>query len=168
MEIERKFLVSDVFKIDLNLNDYNCKTIKQDYLYVDKLTAIRKRRIIVNDKSTYYYTIKTGKKGISVNEIENEIDEETYNTLETNASYNSIIKKRYFIPYLDDLTIELDVFEGMYNGLVFAEIEYKDENQATTIKLPAWFGKEISNLITNSEMAKKTSKEIFDILNRSM
>lgn len=166
MEIERKFLVSDISKINLNLDDYKCKTIRQDYLYVDKLTAIRKRKIIVDNVDTYYYTIKTSKKGISVNEIENEIDKLTYTTLDINPKYNSIMKKRYLIPYIDDLTIELDVFEGIYEGLIFAEIEFKDENQANSIELPKWFGKEISNLITNSDMAIKPSKIIFDILKK--
>ena len=76
------------------------------------------------------------------------------------------MKKRYFIPYIDNLTIELDIFGGIYGGLVFAEIEFKDENQANSIELPKWFGKEISNLVTNSDMAIKPSKTIFDILRR--
>ena len=164
MEIERKFLVPNIFNIDLNLDDYNCKTIIQDYLYVDTLTAIRKRKIILDGKDTYYYTIKTGKKGISVNEIEKEINEETYNSLQTNPRYNSIMKKRYFIPYINNLTIELDIFGEVYDGLIFAEIEYKDERQANCTKLPKWFGEEISNLVTNSDMAIKPSKTIFDIL----
>ena len=166
MEIERKFLVPDLSKIELDLDKYKCKTIRQDYLYVDKLTAIRKRKVMIDDTDTYYYTIKTGKKGISVNEIENEIDEPTYTTLYVNPKYNSIVKKRYFIPYIDNLTIELDIFGGIYGGLVFAEIEFKDENQANIIELPKWFGKEISNLVTNSDMAIKPSKTIFDILKK--
>ena len=74
MEIERKFLVSDISKIDFNLDNYECKIIKQDYLYVDKLTAIRKRKVTIDNINKYYYTIKTGKSGISVNEIEKDID----------------------------------------------------------------------------------------------
>ena len=165
MEIERKFLISDISKIDLNLNDYKHKTIKQDYLYVDNLTAIRKRKVVVDNNITYYYTIKTGKKGISVNEIENEIDDLTYTKLLVNPKYNSIIKERYLIPYVDNLTIELDIFKGIYDGIAFAEIEFRDENQANQIELPNWFGKEISTLVTNSDMAIKSSKVIFDTLN---
>lgn len=166
MEIERKFLIPDISTINLNLNDYACREIKQDYLYVDNLTAIRKRKIVIDNKTTYYYTIKTGKKGITVNEIENEIDELTYTTLQVNPKYNSILKKRYLIPYVENLTIELDIFEGIYGGLIFAEIEYQNENQANCVELPKWFGKEISNLVTNSDMALKPSKTIFDILKR--
>ena len=164
MEIERRFLVSNIINNELNLSDYECKTIEQDYLYSDKLTAIRKRKITKNNNTKYMYTVKTGKKGISVNEFEEEIDEKTYNDLSTNSNYNTIIKKRYCIPYIDGLTIELDIFEGIYKGLAFAEIEYKSEEQAQNTKLPEWFGKEISNIITNSKMAKTPSKKIFDKL----
>lgn len=164
MEIERKFLIPDISKINLNLDDYKHKTIQQDYLYVDSLTAIRKRKIVTDDNTTCYYTIKTGKKGISVNEIENEIDNLMYAKLQVNPKYNSIIKERYLIPYVENLTIELDIFKGIYDGIAFAEIEYKDENQVNQIKLPEWFGKEISTLVTNSDMAINPNKTIFNIL----
>ena len=73
MEIERRFLVQNIDE-KINLNEYEYKEIVQDYLYVDKLTAIRKRKITKNDFKKYMYTVKTGKKGISVNEYEEEID----------------------------------------------------------------------------------------------
>ena len=93
MEIERRFLVQNIDE-KINLNEYEYKEIVQDYLYVDKLTAIRKRKITKNDFKKYMYTVKTGKKGISVNEYEEEIDEKTYLNLCTNSTYNTIIKKR--------------------------------------------------------------------------
>ena len=37
-------------------------------------------------------------------------------------------------------------------------------NQVNQIKLPEWFGKEISTLVTNSDMAINPSKTIFNIL----
>ena len=40
MEIERKFLIKDISNLDLS--NYHHKTIIQDYLYIDKFTAIRK------------------------------------------------------------------------------------------------------------------------------
>ena len=48
MEIERRFLVQNIDE-KINLNEYEYKEIVQDYLYVDKLTAIRKRKITKND-----------------------------------------------------------------------------------------------------------------------
>lgn len=49
MEIERKFLISDLSKIP-DLNKYKKKEIIQNYLYKDIYTAIRKRLIIENRK----------------------------------------------------------------------------------------------------------------------
>ena len=163
MEIERRFLVQNIDE-KINLNEYEYKEIVQYYLYVDKLTAIRKRKITKNDFKKYMYTVKTGKKGISVNEYEEEIDEKTYLNLCTNSTYNTIIKKRYCIPYMDGLIIELDIFSGIYEKLAFAEIEYKSEEQAKSTKIPEWFGKEISSIVTNSEMAMTPSNVIFDKL----
>lgn len=49
MEIERKFLISDLSKIP-DLKKYKKKEIIQNYLYKDIYTAIRKRLIIENRK----------------------------------------------------------------------------------------------------------------------
>lgn len=151
MEIEKKFLVKDISHIDLS--NYNKIEMVQDYLYIDKLTIVRKRKYIKNNKITYTYTIKTDKKNLSVNEIEKEITESEYNSLLTNTNYNSLSKTRYIIPYINDLKIELDIFHGIYDGIVFAEIEFNSEEQANSIPVPEWFDKELSHTITNSDMA---------------
>ena len=162
MEIERKFLIEDITSLDLT--KYKHKEIIQDYLYIDLFSVIRKRKIVQADKVQYKYTIKTGKNGISVNEIERELSKEEYEKLLINKNYKTLIKERYIIPYLEDLKIELDIFKGEYEGIVFAEIEFKDEKQAYNTKLPKWFGKDISNIITNSEMCfldkEKVKKKI--------
>ncbi len=164
MEIERKFLVNDLNGLDLSKYDY--KHIIQDYLYKDRFTAIRKRKVINPDGSTSYtYTIKTNKVGISVNEMEQAISEEDYICLNINPNFNQIDKTRYFIPYINDLIIELDVFHGIFEGIIFAEIEFESELQSNIV-FPPWFGKDISTLITNSDMSTMNSNEIFKILNK--
>ena len=95
MEIEKKFLVKDISHLDLS--NYNKIEMVQDYLYIDKLTIVRKRKCIKNNKTTYTYTIKTDKKNLSVNEIEKEITEDEYNSLPINPNYNSLSKTRYII-----------------------------------------------------------------------
>lgn len=162
MEIERKFLVKDINSLDLS--KYHHKTIVQDYLYVDKFTAIRKRKISENNISKYTYTVKTAKVGISVNEIEKDIAEDEYNNLSLNSNYNTIEKERYLIPF-DKYTIELDIFKGIYKGIIFAEIEFPSEALAFNIKLPNWFGPELSSKVTNSQMAISSVNEILDLLN---
>lgn len=86
MEIERRFDIPDISKTGIDLKKYEYKIICQDYLYTDKLTAVRKRKVIENSVCKYFYTVKTGRKGISTNEFENEISEEVYNSLQTNPA----------------------------------------------------------------------------------
>ena len=161
MEIEKRFLVNSNSIINKITKEYHKKEI-QNYLYVDKYTAIRKRKI--NEK--YIYTLKTMKTGISVNEFEKEITKEEYESLKINENFYTLTKDRYIIPYLDNLKIEIDIFHGIYEGIIFAEIEFKDEKQAKEIKLPEWFGKDISTLITNSQMATKNMKDEIEKLKK--
>lgn len=160
MEIEKKFIIHyNEDTLNMLKKEYGKEEITQDYLYVDKYTAIRKRKILVNNITKYFYTVKTMKTGISVNEIEKCISQNEYDNLIINKNYNTIIKDRYIIPYINNLKIELDIFHGIYEGIAFAEIEFKDEKQANEIKIPEWFGKDISSLFTNSQMALKNIKE---------
>ena len=163
MEIERRFLIKDISKLDLS--KYKSKRIIQDYLYKDNFTAIRKRQTIKDNKTIYTYTVKTNKIGLSVNEIEQVITLEQYNNLKVNPNFNHIDKTRYLIPYKDNLTIELDIFKENFNGIIFAEIEFKSEEQANSIELPSWFGTEISNKITNSDMESMPTEKIFEFVN---
>lgn len=162
MEIERRFLINNLEEIDLS--KYKNKRIVQDYLYSDRFSAIRKRCIIANNESKYIYTIKTGKANFSVNEIEKNITEDEYNSLKIDENSNTIDKIRYYIPYENGLTIELDVFKGIYEGIIFAEIEFESEKQAQNSKLPKWFGAEISSKITNSMMAKMNAEEMIKMI----
>ncbi len=166
MEIEKKFLINNIDNLDLT--KYSRKEMIQDYLYVDNLTIIRKRKIIQNANNSYKYTIKTHKVGLSVNEFEFDISEEQYNKLKINDKFNCISKVRYIIPYIDNLKIELDIFDGIYKGIIFAEIEFESEEQAMNTKVPDWFSREISNKVTNSDMAIKPVSEIFKILNEKL
>ena len=159
MEIERKFLID---KINFDLEKYKSKYIKQQYLYKDIFTAIRKRLIIQNNVSKYFYTIKTNKNGFSVNEIEKEITQDEYDKL-NNENNTEIIKTRYIIPY-QNYKIELDIFDGEYKGLMFAEVEFKNETEAIEFEknIPEWFVIETSNDITNADMATTNPKVIWN------
>lgn len=157
MEIERRFLIKDINKVEELIKKYaNAKkVIIQDYIYSDKLTAIRKRKMIKDGNVKFIYTIKTGRKGYSVNEIESEISEETYNELKIDESRANIYKERYVIPYIDNLEIELDIFHGEYEGLVIGEIEFRDEEQANNLQIPDWFDKEIGKIVSNDKLSRR-------------
>ena len=50
MEIERRFLVKNLMKVEELIKEYgySSKRITQDYIYSDPFTAIRKRKIEKN------------------------------------------------------------------------------------------------------------------------
>lgn len=157
-EIERKFLVEDISK--LNLEKYNKKHITQHYLYSDKFTVIRKRKIEQNNEKIFYYTIKHRINDYIAEEKENKITEEEYEDIKINKELNVIEKVRCIIPIQNDLKIELDVFENMFEGVVFAEVEFKSEQQAKNFEIPNWFGKELTGKISNNMMTKCTIEQI--------
>jgi len=155
VEIERRFLITDKDTVSKLIEEYKStkKTIIQDYIYSDAMTAIRKRKIITESFEKYIYTVKTGRKKISVNEFEEEISKEEYDSIRKNPDRYTIEKDRYVIPYTSNLAIELDIFHGKYEGLVFAEIEFPNEEQAKVTKMPNWFGTEIGGIISNNKLS---------------
>ena len=135
MEIERKFLIK---KLPDNLTSYKARKIEQAYLCTDPVVRVRR------DNDDYYLTYKS--KGMIVREEYNlPLTKEAYGHLLAKADGNIITKTRYEIPEKDDLTIELDVFEGKFDGLLLAEVEIASEEEALGYIPPEWFGEDVSN-----------------------
>lgn len=135
MEIERKFLIK---KLPDNLTSYKARKIEQAYLCTDPVVRVRR------DNDDYYLTYKS--KGMIVREEYNlPLTKEAYGHLIAKADGNIITKTRYEIPEKDNLTIELDVFEGKFDGLLLAEVEFASEEEALGYIPPEWFGEDVSN-----------------------
>ena len=135
MEIERKFLIK---KLPDNLTSYKARKIEQAYLCTDPVVRVRR------DNDDYYLTYKS--KGMIVREEYNlPLTKEAYGHLLAKADGNIITKTRYEIPEKDNLTIELDVFEGKFDGLLLAEVEFASEEEALGYIPPEWFGVDVSN-----------------------
>ena len=135
MEIERKFLIK---KLPDNLTSYKARKIEQAYLCTDPVVRMRR------DNDDYYLTYKS--KGMIVREEYNfPLTKEAYGHLLAKADGNIITKTRYEIPEKDNLTIELDVFEGKFDGLLLAEVEFASEEEALGYIPPEWFGEDVSN-----------------------
>ncbi len=155
MEIERKYLVT---LLPENLSQYNFKKIEQGYLCHNPTIRIRKS----NEDYILTYKSKLGLEPISVNgpsvnnEVELPLTEEAYRTLSNKTDNNMVYKTRYLIPLWDGLTAELDVFEGLLQGLVIVEVEFPDLEIADTFQPPAWFGKDLSSdkHFTNYHLSK--------------
>ena len=83
------------------------------------------------------------------------LTEESFKHLLSKKDGISIKKKRYKIPDTPYL-IELDVFEGDYNGFCMAEVEFPDEETANHFTPPKWFGEDVtfSSSYHNSTLSK--------------
>ncbi len=153
MEIEKKYLIS-LDNVPVKLDDYTCLTLEQAYLCTEPVVRVRK------ENSNYYMTYKS--EGFLAREEYNlPLDATSYAHLLGKADGTVISKKRYVIPLTDNnihkkLSIELDVFEGKYDGLCIAEIEFESIDDANAFEPPVWFGEDVTyeKKYHNSEMSK--------------
>lgn len=136
IEIERKFLV----KGDAWKEQATGKLYRQGYIATnDGITTVRIR--IAGEQG--FITIKGKTEGIGRAEFEYEIPlEDAQIMLETLCDRPLIEKTRHKLE-IDDLTWEIDEFLGENQGLVMAEVELYDENQA--VKLPEWITEEVTH-----------------------
>ena len=148
MEIERKFLIK---QIPEGCTSFPCRQIEQAYLNTDPVVRVRR------DNDDYYLTYK-GKGLLSREEYNLPLNKEAYEHLLAKADGIILTKKRYMIPVPgnDHLTIELDVFEGHYDGLILAEVEFASEEEAKAFNPPAWCGEDVtfSGEYHNSRLSK--------------
>lgn len=157
MEIERKYL------IDRSLMPADCLSrpfhqIEQAYLSTDPVVRVRR------EDDSFYLTYKSRGKMIR-EEYNLPLTAESYAHLLSKADGIVLTKKRYLIPLGQaeaeaGLTIELDVFEGAYEGLILAEVEFSSEEAALSFVPPSWFGREVTftGEYQNSVLAMKTDR----------
>lgn len=151
IEIERRFLVSAEAIKDLHLGKSHGAFFRQGYITStpDETTC----RVRITD-SEAWLTIKGKAVGASRQEFEFPIDlAQARDILQTLTVGSTIEKTRYHIPH-GGLIWELDVFQGQNDGLIIAEVELDDENQA--VNLPSWIGPEITTdtRYSNASLAK--------------
>ena len=125
-EIERKYAIKYIpkdFKIEEATN------IEQCFIYRDKLTIIRLRKIknLKNEEIEYVYTLKTkgdieyeqGNKVGKKYEIENSITKEEYEKLLKRKISNTINKTRLVVPIKDNLKAEIDIYYDYLEGFAY-------------------------------------------------
>ncbi len=149
MEIERKFLISKE-QLPARLEEYPHSELEQAYLITDPVLRIRR----ADDR--YILTYK-GPGFLAREEHEFPLTEEAYEILLQKADGLILSKTRYKIPEAGGLTIELDVFHGIYEGLYLAEVEFSTEQEALSYVPPHWFGEEVTHRSEyhNSTLSKK-------------
>ena len=133
-EIECKFLVAhQAWRESVN----TIHVYRQGYLSYDSERTVRVRATEV----TGYLTIKGITEGLTRDEFEYEIPLADALALLQLCERPAIEKKRYIVPNGAHVW-EVDVFEGVNEGLVVAEIELGSEDEA--FDKPNWLGNEVS------------------------
>ncbi|MBO4391658.1 MAG: CYTH domain-containing protein [Lachnospiraceae bacterium] len=145
MEIERKFLIR---QLPENYKSFPHKELEQGYLCTDPVMRVRR------EGDTWYMTYK-GRGLLSHEEYNLPLTREGYEHLIKKADGIIITKTRYLIP-CPPYMIELDEFHGVYEGLIFAEVEFPDEEAAHAFCPPEWLGEDVTynNCYYNSNMSQ--------------
>ncbi|MCW0483035.1 CYTH domain-containing protein [Gaoshiqia sediminis] len=133
LEIERKFLV----KADFVPKNARAIPMVQAYLCADPQRTVRVR--IAGNLA--WLTVKGGLTGNSRPEFEYAIPAEEAREMMKLAVGFPVEKVRYEI-WVNGKKWEVDIFEGMNQGLMLAEVELDTENESVT--LPDWVGEEVS------------------------
>ncbi|WP_309498019.1 CYTH domain-containing protein [Sulfurovum sp.] len=135
IEIEHKFLI-DKDKLPKLQNGFS---IKQGYIQTIDHTTVRVR---IRDKDAFL-TIKGENKGATRLEFEYPIPINDANEMLKDLCNTSVIDKTRYLLKHEGHIWEIDIFEGENIGLVIAEIELENEDEAFT--LPNWVTKEVTN-----------------------
>lgn len=148
IEIERKFLVtSNTFKADA----FKRTRIIQGFLNRDPTRTVRVR--LSDNKGFITVKGKSSNNGLSRFEWEKDIEKHEALSLLKLCENGNIDKLRYDVKVGNHI-FEVDEFFGDNLGLIIAELELKDENEA--FKKPDWLGKEVTGQIKyyNSQLSK--------------
>ena len=133
-EIERKFLVRDEsWRVPGTGTLY-----RQGYLSTVPERSVRVR--LIRDKG--YLTVKGASSGAARAEYEYEIPGVEAREMLDNLCERPLIEKTRYCVEFQGLTWEIDEFQGCNAGLVIAEVELEEADQA--VSLPGWVGKEVT------------------------
>ena len=136
LEIERKFLVA---------NDLWRSGITGHRRIVDGLvaaTGLRKVRVrLLPDRATL--TVKSGRSALARAEFEYDIPQDDARELLARHCGGDVLEKvRYDVPY-EGFLWEVDVYAGVLDGIVLAEVELASAD--VFVPLPPWAGEEVTD-----------------------
>lgn len=164
-EIEKKFTIRTLPE---KLEQYEKKELEQGYLCTSPIVRIRKS----NEMYILTYKSKMGiapdteqKSGAKVNhEVELPLTKEGYEHLKNKIDGYLITKTRYIIPLENGLKVELDIFRGQLEGLMFAEVEFLSLDDAKAFEPPEWFDKDVTmdKRYANYYLSRVSNLDIFN------
>lgn len=165
IEIERKFTIKYLPK-----EVESIKKITQKHIFKDMICSIRVRKSIdmFTGNKIFTHTIKARtekQQKYSICELERNISEEDYNKLQPFEGSRIIEKYRCIVPLKNGLKAEVDIFEGWMEGLIIAEVEFQNVEQAENFVIPEWFDNCVPNReFSNRRLSTATRKEILDMI----
>ena len=159
VEIERRFLVDGRFERPWVHESTKCIEIKQWYLehkefnvsFEHGAVLYKKKQLVSGlsqevcntllqepewtvrirkSHSTYLLTLKGSRKGAAAAEFEWGIERNLAESIVDDSQYPFVEKKRYLWTNTDGFVWEIDEFENNLAGLIIAEVELEDEDDA--------------------------------------
>ena len=100
-----------------------------------------------------------GKGHLAREEFELPLDQADYERLLEKTEGTPVVKKRYLVPLENDLTAEVDIYEGELSGLMTTEVEFSSLEEAEAFCAPDWFGTDVSE----EKAYKNTSLSLYGI-----
>lgn len=138
VEIERKFLVrSESWRNDVDGLAIEGTRFRQGYLAEGEATV----RVRVEGQKARL-TIKGKTQGFTRLEYEYDIPVQDAEQMLTALCFKPLIEKTRYCRVEQGLVWEIDVFEGDNQGLIVAEVELSNEQQA--LDVPDWAGQEVT------------------------
>lgn len=150
LEIERKWLVKEEIlkKQDcIHLEDFDYRDISQGYLCA--VPVIRIRKSIKKSGESHYMLSYKGRGLLEREEYNLPLTAEAYESLKGKIEGRLIEKRRYILPF-EKYKIELDIFKGKLEGLIYAEVEFPSKEEAENFSAPEWFNRELTEEPGNS------------------
>jgi CYTH domain-containing protein len=167
MEIERKFIPHN---LPYKLSEFDCVRLEQAYISTNPVIRVRQKSFTragdsKPESDSYVLTVKSSGM-MSRQEFELDLEEESYRRLLSKAEGNIISKHRYFIPLDGGLTLELDIFDGIFEGLTIGEIEFPNEEAAKKYTPPEFLSEEVTfdTRFHNSSLSVMTKADISDLI----
>ncbi|MHC9292538.1 CYTH domain-containing protein [Mycobacterium sp. LTG2003] len=141
-EVERKFLVDPRgLPADVDQQAERRLVLKQGYLAVAADGS--ETRVRSTDDASFELTVKSAGDLVR-GESTVPITREMFEALWPKSEGARIEKTRLRIPH-GPHTIELDVYAGTLDGLVVAEVEFTDEDDAAAFAVPEWFALDVTS-----------------------
>jgi len=154
-EVERKFLVSELPSLE------NITPIKYERYFLE-ISDFREVRI--QKKWEYYgYEEKITINNLTAEKITKEISQEKFEDLKIWA-IRSIIRESYYIS--NNPEISLKKYYWDFEWLVRVEVEFKNDEEARSFKIPHWFWEEITDspLWRDSKLVQLARKDFISLI----